>query len=152
MHLQGLDIGPDSLKMFQAELQDCKSVIWNGPMGVFEMTAFAQGTFGIAHTLATLSNKVTHLCQLLSSAVGVKLHAMFRIFQLYSGMAECMQRIVTDEVLQPMSPKHICCQGALLQAVHVRGQYPICASIPSHKDTLLSFIAWWLLYQGIHDW
>ncbi len=58
VNLQGLDIGPESLKNFQAELQDCKSVIWNGPMGVFEMEAFARGTFGIAHTLAALSNKV----------------------------------------------------------------------------------------------
>ena len=56
--MQGLDIGPDSLRHFQAELQDCRSVIWNGPMGVFEMEAFAKGTFGIAHTLADLSNKV----------------------------------------------------------------------------------------------
>lgn len=53
----GLDIGPDSLKAFQAELQHCRSVLWNGPMGVFEMEAFAKGTFGIAHTLADLSNK-----------------------------------------------------------------------------------------------
>ena len=59
VNLQGLDIGPESLKNFQAELQDCKSVIWNGPMGVFEMEAFAKGTFGIAHTLAALSNKVS---------------------------------------------------------------------------------------------
>ena len=70
MNLQGLDIGPESLKNFQAELQDCKSVIWNGPMGVFEMEAFAKGTFGIAHTLAALSNKVSphtflQLCVLL---------------------------------------------------------------------------------------
>ena len=56
--LQGLDIGPESLKTFQAELQTCKSVIWNGPMGVFEMEAFAKGTFGIANTLADLSKKV----------------------------------------------------------------------------------------------
>ncbi|KAL3150903.1 hypothetical protein ABBQ32_000653 [Trebouxia sp. C0010 RCD-2024] len=53
----GLDIGPDALKSFQAELQDCKTVIWNGPMGVFEMEAFAKGTFGIAATLATLTSK-----------------------------------------------------------------------------------------------
>ncbi len=33
----GLDIGPDSVKAFQAELNECKTVIWNGPMGVFEM-------------------------------------------------------------------------------------------------------------------
>merc|ERR1719164_251563 len=46
----GLDVGPDSVKTFQAELEQCKSVIWNGPMGVFEMEAFAKGTFAIADT------------------------------------------------------------------------------------------------------
>ncbi|MEL6490537.1 MAG: phosphoglycerate kinase [Cyanobacteria bacterium J06634_6] len=53
----GLDIGPDSVKTFQDALADCKSVIWNGPMGVFEMEAFAKGTTGIATTLAGLTGK-----------------------------------------------------------------------------------------------
>lgn len=53
----GLDIGPDSVKVFQAALADCKSVIWNGPMGVFEFDKFAQGTEAIAHTLAELTGK-----------------------------------------------------------------------------------------------
>jgi phosphoglycerate kinase len=51
----GLDIGPDSLKVFQAALADCKTVIWNGPMGVFEFPKFAAGTEGIANTLAEIS-------------------------------------------------------------------------------------------------
>jgi phosphoglycerate kinase len=51
----GLDIGPDSLKAFQAALADCKTVIWNGPMGVFEFDKFAAGATGIAPTLAELS-------------------------------------------------------------------------------------------------
>lgn len=51
----GLDIGPDSIKVFQAALADCKTVIWNGPMGVFEMDKFAAGTFAIADTLAQIS-------------------------------------------------------------------------------------------------
>jgi phosphoglycerate kinase len=55
----GLDIGPDSLKVFQEALADCKTVIWNGPMGVFEFDKFAAGTNGIAHTLADLSAKGT---------------------------------------------------------------------------------------------
>lgn len=50
----GLDIGPDSVKAFQKELGECKTVIWNGPMGVFEMDAFAKGTFAIAQTLADM--------------------------------------------------------------------------------------------------
>jgi len=51
----GLDIGPDSVKLFQAALADCKTVIWNGPMGVFEFDRFAAGTNAIATALATLS-------------------------------------------------------------------------------------------------
>merc|ERR1711904_358942 len=53
----GLDIGPDSLKQFQNALSDCQTVVWNGPMGVFEFDAFAAGTVGIADTLAELSGK-----------------------------------------------------------------------------------------------
>jgi phosphoglycerate kinase len=55
----GLDIGPDSVKVFQEELASCKSVIWNGPMGVFEMDKFAAGTEGIARTLAGLTKTGT---------------------------------------------------------------------------------------------
>ncbi|MEB3213896.1 MAG: phosphoglycerate kinase [Leptolyngbyaceae bacterium] len=51
----GLDIGPDSVKVFQDALKDCKTVIWNGPMGVFEFDKFAVGTEAIAHTLAELT-------------------------------------------------------------------------------------------------
>lgn len=55
----GLDIGPDSIKVFQDALNQCKSVIWNGPMGVFEFDKFAAGTEAIAHTLAELTPKGT---------------------------------------------------------------------------------------------
>ncbi len=55
----GLDIGPDSVKVFQDALGECKSVIWNGPMGVFEFDKFAVGTEAIAHTLADLTAQGT---------------------------------------------------------------------------------------------
>lgn len=55
----GLDIGPESVKQFLAALEDCKSVIWNGPMGVFEYDKFAVGTEAIARSLATLTGKGT---------------------------------------------------------------------------------------------
>lgn len=51
----GLDIGPESIKLFQEALKDCKTVIWNGPMGVFEFDKFAAGTEAIARTLAELT-------------------------------------------------------------------------------------------------
>ncbi|MBD2552992.1 MAG: phosphoglycerate kinase [Limnothrix sp.] len=53
----GLDIGPDSVAAFQKALETCQSVIWNGPMGVFEFDKFAAGTKAIAETLATLTPK-----------------------------------------------------------------------------------------------
>ncbi len=51
----GLDIGPNSVELFQDALATCKTVIWNGPMGVFEFDKFANGTNSISTTLAELS-------------------------------------------------------------------------------------------------
>uniref|UniRef100_A0A0C9S9E2 Phosphoglycerate kinase n=1 Tax=Wollemia nobilis TaxID=56998 RepID=A0A0C9S9E2_9CONI len=53
----GLDIGPDSIKTFSDALDTTKTVIWNGPMGVFEFDKFAVGTEAIAKKLAELSGK-----------------------------------------------------------------------------------------------
>jgi phosphoglycerate kinase len=49
---EGLDIGPESVKLFAAEIANAKTVIWNGPMGVFEIKATAKGTFDIAEAIA----------------------------------------------------------------------------------------------------
>merc|ERR1711988_280369 len=51
----GLDNGPEATKEIQAELAECKTIVWNGPMGVFEFDAFAKGTFDVAETLAELT-------------------------------------------------------------------------------------------------
>ncbi len=48
----GLDIGPESVKAFEAAVKNAKTVIWNGPMGVFEMPAFAVGTKEVARALS----------------------------------------------------------------------------------------------------
>jgi phosphoglycerate kinase len=49
---RGLDIGPASVKLFSEALQDAKTILWNGPMGVFEIDAFSRGTIAIAHAVA----------------------------------------------------------------------------------------------------
>ena len=54
-----LDIGPDTADAFGGALRSCRTVIWNGPMGVFEWPAFAQGTVSIANTLAAMNDAVT---------------------------------------------------------------------------------------------
>ena len=51
-NLMGLDIGPESIRIFNEKIRSSKTVIWNGPMGAFEMPNFAAGTNAIARTLA----------------------------------------------------------------------------------------------------
>jgi phosphoglycerate kinase len=51
----GLDIGPDSAESFSAAIRSCKTVFWNGPMGVFEFPAFASGTKVIAQALTEVT-------------------------------------------------------------------------------------------------
>ena len=53
----GLDIGPDTVSRFSDELSRAKTIVWNGPMGVFEMPAFAAGTLEIARAVAAATAK-----------------------------------------------------------------------------------------------
>ena len=55
----GVDIGEKSIELFKDALKDVKTVIWNGPMGVFEVPHFAEGTRQIAKTLAELEDAIT---------------------------------------------------------------------------------------------
>ncbi len=52
----GLDIGSQTIKLFSEEIKKSKMIVWNGPMGVFEMDNFAKGTFSIAEELARATN------------------------------------------------------------------------------------------------
>jgi len=53
----GVDIGPDSVRRFSDRLADARTVLWNGPMGVFEVPAFAAGTLGVARALADVASR-----------------------------------------------------------------------------------------------
>jgi phosphoglycerate kinase len=55
--LMGVDIGPKTIALFKKAILGAKTVVWNGPMGVFEMPKFAAGTKAIAKSLAALYNK-----------------------------------------------------------------------------------------------
>ena len=50
-----VDIGPQSIELFYSELRKCRTITWNGPMGIYEIPQFAQGTRSIASFLSTLS-------------------------------------------------------------------------------------------------
>ncbi|MDR3609325.1 MAG: phosphoglycerate kinase [Ignavibacteriaceae bacterium] len=53
----GLDIGPETIKLFSAEILKSKTIVWNGPMGVFEMDNFAKGTNAVARALVEATQK-----------------------------------------------------------------------------------------------
>ncbi|QLL70544.1 phosphoglycerate kinase [Lactobacillus sp. 3B(2020)] len=55
----GLDVGPKTVDLFKSVLADAKTVVWNGPMGVFEMPNFAKGTLEVGKFLGTLSDATT---------------------------------------------------------------------------------------------
>ena len=56
---QGFDIGEETIAMFEKELDGAKTVVWNGPLGLFEFEQFATGTNAIAHKLASLKDAIT---------------------------------------------------------------------------------------------
>jgi phosphoglycerate kinase len=56
---QGLDIGPKSIELFKETLDGAKTVVWNGPMGVFEMPNFAKGTLAVCEAIADLPEAIT---------------------------------------------------------------------------------------------
>ena len=51
-HLMALDIGPKTIEMFEEEIARARTILWNGPMGVFEVSPFARGTFKVARAVA----------------------------------------------------------------------------------------------------
>ena len=51
-NMMGLDIGPQTVKLFSDEIAKARTIVWNGPLGMFEKPQFAQGTLGIARAVA----------------------------------------------------------------------------------------------------
>ncbi len=57
--MMALDIGTETVKLYEDTLKGAKTVVWNGPMGVFEMSNYAQGTVGVCQAIANLEDAVT---------------------------------------------------------------------------------------------
>jgi phosphoglycerate kinase len=56
---EGVDVGPETVKLFSAEIASAKTILWNGPMGVFEVAECAVGTFAVAKAIAANSGAVS---------------------------------------------------------------------------------------------
>ena len=57
--MMGLDIGPATVELYKKEIFSAKTVVWNGPMGCFEMPNFAKGTIAVAQAMADLEGATT---------------------------------------------------------------------------------------------
>lgn len=55
----GLDVGAGTVELFTKEITGAKTVVWNGPMGVFEMPSYAKGTIGVCEAIANLKGATT---------------------------------------------------------------------------------------------
>ena len=83
----GMDIGPETRVMFSKEIMNAKTVVWNGPMGVFEMSNFANGTYEIANALAnvTVKGALTIIGGGDSGAAIKKMHFMNKVTHVTPG-------------------------------------------------------------------
>jgi len=81
----GLDIGPKTVELFTKELEGAKTVVWNGPMGVFEMENFAKGTIGVCEAIANLENATTIIGGGDSAAAAIQLGFADRFTHISTG-------------------------------------------------------------------
>lgn len=81
----GLDIGPESVALFRKELEGAKTVVWNGPMGVFEFEAFANGTFEVCKAITELPEALTVIGGGDSAAAAIQLGFKDKITHISTG-------------------------------------------------------------------
>ncbi|WP_461218791.1 phosphoglycerate kinase [Lapidilactobacillus salsurivasis] len=81
----GLDIGPKSIALFKDILKDAKTVVWNGPMGAFEMSNYAEGTLEVGRALGALTDATTIIGGGDSAAAAIQLGIADQITHISTG-------------------------------------------------------------------
>ncbi len=93
-----VDIGPETLKVFGEVLSRARTVVWNGPMGVFEIPEFANGTRSVAQVLAGLGNAVTIVCGGESAAAVEQLGLAERMTHVSTGGGAALELLEGKEL------------------------------------------------------
>ncbi len=83
--MMGLDIGPKSIDLFKKELEGAKTVVWNGPMGVFEFEAFAKGTLEVCKAITELPDALSVIGGGDSAAAAIQLGFKDQITHISTG-------------------------------------------------------------------
>lgn len=105
--LQALDIGPKTIALFAKELEGAKTVVWNGPMGVFEMSNFAKGTIGVCESIAHLEDATTIIGGGDSAAAAIELGFADKFTHISTGGGASLEYLEGKELpgIQSISDK-----------------------------------------------
>lgn len=107
----GMDIGPKTVELFEKELQGAKTVVWNGPAGVFEFDKFAVGTNGICRILANLPDATTIIGGGDSAAAAIKLGYEEKFSHISTGGGASLEYLEGKVLpgVEIINDKNCCC-------------------------------------------
>ncbi|HKM29391.1 MAG TPA: phosphoglycerate kinase [Bacilli bacterium] len=107
----GMDIGPKTIELFEKELQGAKTVVWNGPAGVFEFDKFAVGTNGICKILANLEDAVTIIGGGDSAAAAIKFGYEEKFSHISTGGGASLEYLEGKALpgVEIINDKNCCC-------------------------------------------
>ncbi|MFR1834816.1 MAG: phosphoglycerate kinase, partial [Turicibacter sanguinis] len=105
----GLDVGPATVELFSNVLKDAKTVVWNGPMGVFEMSNFAKGTIGVCEAIANLEGAITIIGGGDSAAAAMQLGYADKFSHISTGGGASLEYLEGKELPGVASLSNKCC-------------------------------------------
>ena len=105
----GLDVGPATVELFSDVLKDAKTVVWNGPMGVFEMSNFAKGTIGVCEAIANLEGAITIIGGGDSAAAAMQLGYADKFSHISTGGGASLEYLEGKELPGVASLSDKCC-------------------------------------------
>lgn len=105
----GLDVGPATVELFSNVLKDAKTVVWNGPMGVFEMSNFAKGTIGVCEAIANLDGAITIIGGGDSAAAAMQLGYADKFSHISTGGGASLEYLEGKELPGVASLSDKCC-------------------------------------------
>ena len=105
----GLDVGPATVELFSNVLKDAKTVVWNGPMGVFEMPNFAKGTIGVCEAIANLEDAITIIGGGDSAAAAMQLGYAEKFSHISTGGGASLEYLEGKELPGVASLSEKCC-------------------------------------------